>query len=595
MTYPLFRLLRYARGYRGQVIRATIYSILNKIFDIAPEILIGVAVDSVVKQDKSWLASMGAGDIRQQLVVLGVLTFLIWSFESLFEYLLSVSWRNLAQTMQHRLRLDGYDHVQHLDMAYFEDKSSGNLLSILNDDVNQLERFLDEGANQVIQVFVSSFIIGGIFFFITPSVAVFAVLPIPLILIGAFYFQNRLAPRFLAVRNKAGELNTRLANNITGIFTIKSFTAEEYECKQVEKDSDSYAAANRKAIALSSMVNPVIRIAVLAGFLSTLMYGGFLTINGQLGVGSFSILVFLTQRLLWPLTRLADITLLYQRAMASTERVLGLLDTPIAIPKGIVPLEKDQVRGQITFNDVSFSYTPGHPIIEHLYLNIPAGETVAFVGTTGSGKSTLVKLLLRFYMPSSGNILLDGQDIAELNPIDLRGSIAIVSQDVFLFQGTVAENIAYAMPGTAMEAIIAAAQAAEAHAFIMRLPEGYNTIVGERGQKLSGGQRQRLAIARAILKNPPVLILDEATSAVDNETEMAIQRSLEKIVIGRTTLMIAHRLSTVRNAHTIFVLEHGKIREHGSHDALLEENGIYAALWKLQTGEGRGEVGKIEG
>lgn len=593
MTYPLLRLFHYAHTHKGQYIRASIYSIFNKIFDIAPEILIGIAVDSVVKRDKSWLASIGAGDISEQLVWLGILTFLIWSFESLFEYLLSVNWRNLGQTMQHHLRLDTYSHVQKLDMAYFEDKSSGNLLSILNDDINQLERFLEEGANQVIQVFVSSLLIGAIFFFLTPSVAVFAILPIPLILIGAFYFQNRLAPRFLAVRNKTGELNARLSNNLSGIFTIKSFTAEQYELKQVENDSNSYAEANRLAIKLSSVVNPVIRIAVLAGFLSTLMYGGYLTIHGELGVGSFSILVFLTQRLLWPLTKLADITLLYQRAMASTERVFGLLDAPITIPHGENPLDIKQVKGRITFDDVSFSYTKDHPVIEHLSLDIPAGETVAFVGTTGSGKSTLVKLLLRFYVPSKGRILLDNQDISSLDTKSLRQSIGIVSQDIFLFQGTVTENIAYAMPNTPLDQVIEAAKIAEAHDFIMKLPEGYNTTVGERGQKLSGGQRQRLAIARAVLKNPPVLILDEATSAVDNETEMAIQKSLEKIVIGRTTLMIAHRLSTVRNAHTICVLEHGHIREKGSHEALLAENGIYAALWKLQTGEGTGEINKI--
>ncbi len=578
----LLRLMKYARAERGKYLAAALFSVLNKIFDIAPEALIGIAVDTVVKRDNSLLAGFG-WNVEQQLIALGVATFFIWVFESYTEYLYSIKWRNLAQSLQHRLRLDTYQHVQNLDMAYFEDKSTGNLLSILNDDINQLERFLEDGVNQIIQVFFSSIIIAAIFFFIAPVIAVFAVLPIPFILLGAFYFQGRLAPRFLEVRTKAGILGGRLANNISGIFTIKSFTAENYELKKIEEESAEYRAANAKAIRLSSMVTPVIRIAVLAGFLSTLLYGGFKTIHGEIGVGAFSVLVFLTQRLLWPLTRLADITVLYQRAMASIARIFDLLHTPIGIEAGGERIAK--VDGAIRFENIRFSYGSGGPVLENISFEIPAGTTAAFVGTTGSGKTTLVKLLMRFYHPTSGKIVLDGRDIQGLNLEDLRKNIGLVSQDVFLFHGTVAENIAYAKPQESREKIIEAAKLAEAHDFIIEMPEGYDTLVGERGQKLSGGQRQRLAIARAILKNPRILVLDEATSAVDNETEMAIQKSLKKIVLGRTTIMIAHRLSTIRNADQIFVMERGQIVEHGSHQELLATGGIYSGLWKLQTGE----------
>ena len=579
------RLLSYAQPYRRQVILGTVYSILNKIFDIAPEILIGIAVDSVVKQEHSWLADMGFKDTSTQLMILGVLTFFIWSFESLFQYLYSIKWQNLAQTLQHSLRLDTYAHVQNLDIAYYEEKSTGNMLSIMNDDINQLERFLEDGVNQIIQVCVSSVIIGAIFFYITPQIALLAIAPIPIILIGTFYFQHRLGGRFLDVRTKAGQLSSRLANNLSGIFTIKSFTAEDFELKQLEKDSEDYRLANRKAISLSAMVTPVIRIAVLAGFLSTLVYGGFLTIHGQLGVGSFSILVFLTQRLLWPLTRLAEVTVLYQRAMASSERIFSLLDTKITLTHTGKKLPVEKVKGEITLQDLTFQYHSDTPIINHISLTIPAGEMVAFVGSSGTGKTTLIKLLLRFYEQESGQILLDGRDIRDYEPSALRQAIGIVSQDVFLFPGTVAENIAYAMPEKSLEAIKHAAEIAEADDFIRALPQGYHTIIGERGQKLSGGQRQRLAIARALLKDPPILILDEATSAVDNETELAIQKSLAHIVKGRTSIMIAHRLSTIRHAHCIFVLGQGSILEQGTHAQLLYQNGTYAMLWKLQTGE----------
>ena len=325
-------------------------------------------------------------------------------------------------------------------------------------------------------------------------------------------------------------------------------------------------------------------MAILAGFTVTLLYGGFLALRGEIGVGSYSVLVYLTQRLLWPMTRLADMTDLYQRSMASVERVLNLLETPIAIGYEGKPLDARSVRGALTFDRVHFAYAE-RPTVSDVSLRIEAGQTIAFVGSTGSGKSTLVKLLLRFYEPQSGAILLDDAPIADVSLQDLRRAIGYVAQDSFLADASVAENIAYGLQSAKREDVIAAAVAAEAHEFIMALPDGYDTGVGERGQKLSGGQRQRIALARAILKDPPILVLDEATSAVDNETEAAIQRSLDRLVVGRTSLIIAHRLSTVRRAHLIYVLEGGQIVESGTHESLLAEGGQYAGLWRLQTGE----------
>ena len=589
--HPLRRLFEYARQYRAQVLIASVYSVLNKLFDVLPEVLIGVAVDVVVNRKASFLARLGIVDPKQQLILLAIITVVIWVGESAFEYLYSLKWRNLAQNLQHDMRMEAYQHVQKLEMSYFERNRTGNLLAILNEDINQMERFLNGGANDLIQVFFGSMMVGAVFFVLTSKLAFLALVPVPFILYGAFWFQSRLAPRYLAVREAAGALAARLNNNLSGIATVKAYAAEDYETEHIRAGSDAYRARNAEAIRWSAAITPVIRMAILAGFTVTLLYGGFLALNGEIGVGSYSVLVYLTQRLLWPMTRLAEMTDLYQRSMASIQRVMDLLQTPMLISYEGNHLPVSAVRGELVLDNVRFSYDGSNAAaIDGISLTLAAGETVAFVGSTGGGKSTLTKLLLRFHEPQQGEIRLDGIPINTLDLQDLRRAIGYVAQDTFLADASVAQNIAYGMQDASRTAIVQAAMAAEAHEFIARLPQGYDTQVGERGMKLSGGQRQRLALARAILKNPPILILDEATSAVDNETEAAIQRSLDHLVIGRTSLIIAHRLSTVRHAHMIHVLDKGRIVESGTHAQLVEQGGIYAALWRLQTGERPGDV-----
>ncbi len=582
--HTLSRLFSYASQYKRDAKLASFYSVINKFFDVLPEVLIGVAVDVVVNKQASFLARLGIIDTMHQLAWLGALTLVIWGGESLFEYLYQLKWRNLAQSLQHELRLDAYRHVQKLSLSYFEDKSTGNLMSVLNDDINQMERFLNTGANSIIQVLCSSVMVGAVFFVLAPQLALVSILPIPFILYGTFWFQKRLAPRYTRVREAAGVINGRLNNNLLGVSTIKAFTAEEFEAEHIRVASQHYRTSNAEAIALSSAITPVIRMAILAGFVTTLVYGGYLATTGAIGVGSYSVLVYLTQRLLWPMTGLAEIADLYQRSMASIERVLNLLDTPIQIAYEGKHLPQGSIQGAVTVRDVSFAYGE-QSLLRNINLTIPAGQTIALVGATGSGKSTLIKLLLRFYTPQAGVMQLDGEDIQQLNLSDLRRNIGYVSQDVFLSDASVFANIAYGMSDASPAAVESAARAAEAHDFIMALPQGYQTEIGERGQKLSGGQRQRLALARAVMKNPAILVLDEATSAVDNETEAAIQRSLQVVSQGRTTLVIAHRLSTVRHAHQIHVMEAGQITESGTHDELLARNGLYAQLWRLQTGE----------
>ena len=557
---------------------------LNKLFDLAPPVLIGLAVDVVVKQNTSWLAAWGVSSVPGQLGVLAVLSFGIWSAESLFEYLYALLWRNLAQTVQHELRQEAYGHLQQLEMAFFEQGSTGRLMAILNDDINQLERFLDQGANEILQLLTTVLAVGGAMVLLSPMVAGVAFIPIPVILWGSLRFQKRLAPRYREVRERAGDLASRLSNNLGGMLTIKSYAAETWELGRLAEDSQAYRLSNGRAIRLSAAFIPLIRFAILFAFLAILVIGGLQAWQGVIAVGTYSFLVFITQRLLWPLTTLGRTLDDYQRAMASTSRVLDLLDTPIAIASGDQALPRQQVRGAIHFQAVDFAYDGRKPLLQGFNLEIPAGSTIGIVGATGSGKSTIVKLLLRLYEIQGGQILLDGQGIQGLKLQDLRQAIGLVSQEVFLFHGTVAENIAYGSFGAPRAAIEQAAVLAEAAGFIETLPEGYDTVVGERGQRLSGGQRQRIALARAILKNPPVLVLDEATAAVDNETEAAIQRSLDRITASRTTLVIAHRLSTVRHADQIVVMEQGRIVESGHHDDLIGRDGPYANLWRVQAG-----------
>lgn len=582
---PLSRLLIHLAPQRRLVGIAVACSLLNKLFDLAPPALIGLAVDVVVRGQQSLLANVGISSTAHQLWFLAGLTLLVWSAESLFEYLYGVLWRNLAQSTQHSLRLEAYGHLQQLELAFFEQDSSGRLLTVLNDDINQLERFLDRGANEILQLITTVLVVGVGMAVIAPGVAVFAYLPIPVILLGSLRFQRRLEPRYREVRARAGDLAARLANNLGGILTIKSFTAEALELERLRGESEAYRQSNARAIRLSAAFIPLIRFAILFAFLAILLIGGFKAVAGELEVGTYSVLVFITQRLLWPLTTLGRTLDDYQRSMASTRRVLDLIDTPIGIRDGSMRLDPGLVRGELRFEAVDFAY-PGRPsLLEGFDLVVPAGTTIGIVGSTGSGKSTLVKLLLRLYERDGGRILLDGRRIEDLSLLDLRRSIALVSQDIYLFHGTVAENIAYGSDMANRSAIERAAQRAEAAAFIEELPDRYDTLVGERGQRLSGGQRQRIALARAILKDAPILVLDEATAAVDNDTEAAIQRSLERVTRNRTTLVIAHRLSTVRHADQIVVMERGRIVEQGRHAELLSLSGVYTNLWQVQAGE----------
>ena len=578
----LKKLYLYSKEQETKVRRGIIYSILNKLFDLAPPVLIGIAIDIVVEGADSFLGTLGIQDRRQQLIVLAFLTFVIWALESTFDYFAAVTWRNISQDVEHSLRTDTFDNVLGLDLQYFENKSSGRLMAILNDDVNQLEKFLDTGANKLLQTMTTVIVIGGTFLYISPLIAIFAFIPIPVIIFGSFKFTKTIATRYTRIRNGIETLNANLSNSLSGILTVKSFNREKREFERILTSSNEVKSANYHAIKLSAAFIPIIRIAILFGFTATLLIGGFMALDGEINVAMYSVLLFITQRLLWPLTELGDTFDTYQRAMASFKRINALKDTQPEIKDGTV--ESMGINNSIVLEKVNFSYVENFPVLNNVSLEIEKGSTTAIVGSTGSGKSTLIKLLLRLYDVESGKIIFDEENIQDLNIHSLRKNIGLVSQDIFLFEGTVFENIAYGNLDATENEIWNAAKLSESDEFINLLPNKKDTIVGERGQKLSGGQRQRISIARAILKNPEILILDEATSAVDNETEAAIQRSLDTLKEGRTVIAIAHRLSTIRNADVIYVLEKGEIVESGSHDELVKLKKVYANLWDVQTG-----------
>lgn len=553
-----------------------------------PPFLTAWIIDSVSGNVPVWINGLlGISELWSVIIFLIALTVFIHLMESYTEWLYQRQFRRLAQIVQHDLRIETYNRLQSRELGYFEEQRTGNLMAMLNDDINQLERFLNSSFKEIIHMVVLLICAGGSLIAVDTLLGVLSMLPIPFIVWGSFYYQKRIAPYYREVRNNVGELSNRLENNISGMPVIKSFTAENYESERVATASADYRDANFKAINWNTLYNPIVRLFVAFSFSITMLIGAYWVLYepGRFSLGSLAFYAMMIQRLLWPITRLGAISDEYERARAAARRIFGLLDAPALINDPDKPKHLPSEVGNFDLKNVDFAYTNGQPIFKGLNLHIPVRRTIGIAGQTGGGKTTLIKLLLRFYDVNSGSVELEGINIKELKIRDLRGKIGFVSQDVYLFHGSFRENIAYAMPHLTDDQIIAAAKRAKLHDFIDALPQKYNTIVGERGIKLSGGQRQRLSIARAILKDAPILILDEATSAVDTETERAIQQNLMELTHNKTAIVIAHRLSTIRRADKIVVIGNGGILEEGTHEELVAQGGAYAELWAVQTGE----------
>ena len=554
-----------------------------------PPILVGWVIDSVRREPPEWIANLlGTVDPWNLAVFLAVLGVVIFFFESLFQWAYQYGFMNLAQRVQHQLRTDAYNHLQTREIEFFENHRMGETMAMLNDDVNQIERFLNIGFNEILQLLVLFIFAGSVMLGVSWELAMVGLLPLPFVLWGSLLYQRLISPRYRKVREAVGALSSRLENNIAGILVIKSFTAEKFESGRVADASHQYKQANYQAIKLSALYVPLIRMAIAIGFGGVLLLGSYWVLEdkGLLTVGELVFFSMMIQRLLWPLTRMGVTLDEYERARASAIRTFGLLLTPSKIVSPSKPKKLlFPVQGRIEFCNVGFSYQRGVEVLKGLNFTAYSGEMIGIAGVTGAGKSTLIKLLLRLYDPSQGQVLLDGIDLRDLELSEIRKQIALVSQDVYLFHGTIAENIAYGSEKLDLQQVESASRSAQLHDFVQTLPEGYQTIVGERGIRLSGGQRQRLSIARAVLKNSPVMIFDEATSSVDTETERLIQANLSDITKGKTALVIAHRLSTIRHADRILVLRDGQVSEEGHHDELVSRNGTYADLWHIQSGD----------
>jgi ATP-binding cassette subfamily B protein len=587
-THPMIQLFGFISPLKTRLWASIAAAICNKIADLMPPVMVGWIIDTVSNQSPDWIVSVtGTAEPWPLAITLSIIAVIVFGVESGFQWAYQYGFMTLAQQAQHRLRVTTYDHLQHKHYDFFENHRLGNTLSILNDDINHLERFLYTGLVEILHLGVVIMFSTTVMMLTSWPLACIGLFPIPFVILGSLKYQSWVAPWYDKVRAAVGALSNRLENNLSGILVIKSFTAEDYEKKRVIDSSDAYLTSNLGVIRHVALYVPIIRMVVAIGFAGVLLVGSYWVLNDApfISVGELVLFAMLTQRVLWPLTRFGVILDDYQRACACATRVFTLLNSKSNITSPKVPVPIDPRYCDIEVSNVRFHYTPEIPILNNLSFKINHGETIGIAGTTGSGKSTLIKLLLRLYDPNSGSILINNTPINHLDITDLRRHIALVSQDTYLFHGSIYDNIAYGRPTASPDDVYHAASMAALHEFVVSLPNGYNTIVGERGIKLSGGQRQRLSIARAILKNAPFMIFDEATSSVDTQTEAAIQTSLFKVTQGKTAIIIAHRLSTIRNANRILVIQDGQVVEDGNHDTLIQNQGDYARLWRIQIGQ----------
>ena len=597
----------YGRDRLPQATAGVVATLVGRFVGLLPPLLLGLVIDAVLLADRpfslpgvpaGWVPTTPAGQLA---VAVGLIAG-AYALSAGLAWVQNWGWNAFAQAVQHALRVDAYDAMQGLEMAFFDDRRTGELLSVLNNDVNQLEEFLTDGLNSALRLAVTVLGIGAIMAALNVQLALVAMLPVPVLAAFTYVFVRRIQPKYAAVRASVGALNARLENNVSGISVIKSERTEAYERGRVADASGEYRAANWDAITTRMSFFPGLSLITGLGFALTVAVGGYWVLagappgfSGTLTAGAFVTFTIYTQQFVWPMAQFGGIVNDYQRARASGDRVFGLLTEEGGLPEAGDAPDLVVTDGEVVFSDVTFGYGRGggsdadgddaEPVIRDVDLSVTGGETLGIVGPTGSGKSTLVKLLLRLYDVDSGRITVDGQDVRDVTRGSLRAAVGYVSQEPFLFHGTIRENVAYGSPGATDEEVEAAARAAQAHEFVERLPDGYDTLVGERGVKLSGGQRQRVALARTILKDPPILVLDEATSHVDTETEALIQWSLSRFSAGRTVIAIAHRLSTIRGADEVVVLEGGRVAERGSHDDLLAADGLYANLWRIQAGD----------
>ena len=506
-------------------------------------------------------------------------------------YALRILFRFMSNYLAHKaawylvgdLRTKTYDKLERMHLSYFHDKQTGDLMSRVVNDTRDFELLYAHMIPETITNIVTFAGVLIVLLTINWKLALITCAPIPLILVSGVIFAKKVRPFFRISQSKMGELNGKLQDNLSGVHEIQSFGREEYETGRVDEKNFDHVRAMLQALKVSAVFHPTVEFVSSLGTVLVVAFGGYLAYREGLSVEDIVSFLLYLNLFYVPVTGLATLLENMQQSLAGAERVISILEAPQEITDKPGAKELTDVQGDIVFEHVSFEYEEGSPVLEDVSFHCEPGKMLALVGPTGVGKTTLTQLISRFYEPNSGRILVDGTDISQVTMDSLRKNIAPVLQDTFLFNGTVAENIGYARPDATQDEIIAAAKAANIHNDIMQMPEGYDTPVGERGMRLSGGQKQRLAIARAILRKAPIIILDEATASVDVETEQQIQKAIAGIAGRRTIVAIAHRLSTIRNADRILVIENGKVTESGTHDELVRLGGSYARMNEIQT------------
>ena len=571
----LWRLSREAVRYRALYIIAILSTLALTVVNLAaPRVL------------SQMTGIVGNGVDRAALSRIRTLTMILICL-----YLLRVLFRFLSNYLAHKaawylvgdLRTRTYDKLEHMHLGYFHDKQTGDLMSRVVNDTRDFELLYAHMIPETITNLVTFAGVLIILLTINWKLAIVTCAPIPLILLSGVIFAKKVRPYFRISQKKMGELNGKLQDNLSGIHEIQAFGREAYETGRVNERNFEHVIAMLKALKISAVFHPAVEFISSAGTILTVAFGGYLAYREGLDVEVIVAFLLYLNLFYAPVTGLANLLENMQQSLAGAERVIFILDAPVEIRNKPEAADLTDVKGDIIFDHVSFSYREDMPVLKDVSFHCQPGKMLALVGPTGVGKTTMTQLISRFYEPASGRILIDGTDIRDVTMESLRRVISPVLQDTFLFNGTIAENIGYASANASMEDIREAARAANIHEDIMAMPDGYDTQVGERGLRLSGGQKQRIAIARAILRKSPVIILDEATASVDVETERQIQKAIAGIAGSRTIIAIAHRLSTIRGADQILVIENGSITESGTHEELLARGGSYARMYEIQT------------